>query len=111
MDYPPFMRALPALDIPYPDNLVSTNALRTDTALVVYFTVHEDLEIPPHSHGHQWGAMFAGEMELTVDGKTRTCRAGDTWDIPAGTVHGALIRGGSRLMDVFEEPDRYPLKP
>lgn len=111
MTYPDFMRALPSLDVPFPTDVVTTNAMRTDKALVVYFTVHKDLEVPEHSHGAQWGHMFHGSMDLTVDGKTRTCGPGDSWDIPAGAMHAASIRAGSLLMDIFEEPDRYPLKP
>lgn len=110
MQYPPFMRDLPALAIPFPDDVVSTNAVRTDKALVVYFTVHKDVELPEHKHGAQWGHMFHGSMELTIDGKTRTCGPGDSWDIPAGVLHAARIKAGSLLMDVFEEPDRYPLR-
>lgn len=110
MDYPQFMRELPFLDIPFADEVVSTNAVRSDAGLVVFFTVKQDLEVPEHSHGPQWGTIFSGRMELTVDGKKRTCVPGDTWDIPAGTVHSAKLFAGSRLMDVFAEPDRYPIK-
>jgi quercetin dioxygenase-like cupin family protein len=110
MDYPDFMRGFPSLDIPYPEEVVSTNVIRSDAGLVVFFTVHQDVEIPEHSHGHQWGALFAGQIKLTVDGQTRNCNAGDTWDIPAGTLHSATLFAGSRLMDVFAEPNRYPIK-
>ncbi len=110
MEFPQFMQALPGLDVPFPENAVKTHAVRSDAGLVVYFTALKDVEVPEHSHGHQWGAIFAGEIELTMDGETRVCRPGDTWDIPAGTLHSAKLKAGSRLMDVFEEPDRYPLK-
>ena len=49
-------------------------------------------------------------MELTVAGKTRICRPGDRWAIPAGTLCAARLKPGCLLMDVFEEPDWYPLK-
>ncbi len=110
MRYPDFMRGFPSLDVPFPEDVVTTHALRTDDALVVYFTVHKDFEVPEHSHGAQWGHLFHGEMDLTVGGETRRCKPGDSWDIPAGTPHAAVIRAGSLLMDVFEEPDRYPLR-
>ncbi|SMX36767.1 cupin domain-containing protein [Maliponia aquimaris] len=110
MDYPPFMQALPALDIPFPEDVVSARAVRSDQALVVYFAVHQPVELPEHSHGAQWGHMFHGRMSLTIGGKTRECRPGDSWNIPAGVPHSARIEAGSLLMDVFEEPDRYPLK-
>ena len=110
MDYPDFMRAFPGLDVPFPSDVVSTNAMRSDAGLVVFFAIHKDVELPEHSHGHQWGALFEGEMELTINGVPRQCRPGDTWDIPAGTPHAAKLKAGSRLMDVFAEADRYPLK-
>jgi quercetin dioxygenase-like cupin family protein len=84
--------------------------VRSENALVVYFRVLKELDLPEHSHGAQWGHMFEGSMELTVDGVTRTCLPGDSWDIPAGTPHAANIKAGSLLMDVFEEPDRYPFR-
>jgi len=32
---------------------------------------HDDIdpigEVPPHSHGAQWGVVVEGEMELTID--------------------------------------------
>ena len=110
MGYPDFMRGFPRLDLPFPEDVVSANAVRSEAGLVVFFTVHKDVEIPEHSHGPQWGALFEGRVELTVDGRTRTCTAGDTWDIPAGAPHSARIHAGSRLMDVFAESDRYPIR-
>ncbi|MBW8635934.1 cupin domain-containing protein [Hoeflea sp. WL0058] len=110
MQFPEFIRSLPAVDIPFPEDLVTTNAIRSDDALVVYFTVHKDFDLPEHSHGPQWGSIFLGSVELTVNGKTRVCKPGDSWDIPAGAPHSARLKAGSLLMDVFEEADRYPLR-
>ena len=39
MHYPDFMQNLPSLDIPFPEDVVRTHAVRTDDALVVYFTI------------------------------------------------------------------------
>lgn len=110
VDYPDFMKRFPLLDIPFPADAVEAHALRSDAGLVVYFDVHKDCTVPPHSHLGQWGMLIDGEIELTVDGVTRTCRKGDTWDIPAGVVHSAVLKAGSKVMDVFEEPDRYKLR-
>ena len=110
MPFPSFINDLPSLDVPFPSDVVQTSAVRSDEALVVYFTILKDVELPEHSHGPQWGAIFEGEIELTIGGETRTYRPGDTWDIPAGTLHSGKLKAGSLLMDVFEEADRYPLK-
>jgi len=110
MELPEFIRAFPAIDLPIPDSKLSTNVMRTDQGLAVFFTAHEDLEIPPHSHKAQWGTVLNGAVELTIGGETRTYRPGDTYSIAEGVEHGAKITKGSVVLDIFEEPDRYPIK-
>ena len=110
MDYPEFIAGFPGLDTPFPEDAVSTHAIRSDAGLVVFFTVHKDLAIAEHSHGPQWGTIFAGHVQLTIDGVLHDYKPGDAWDIPAGTPHSVKLFAGSRLMDVFAEPDRYPFR-
>ena len=110
MKLPDVLMALPALDIPFTDEAVEARAMRTDDALLVFFVFHQDVDLAPHSHGAQWGTLVHGEIEMTMNGQTRTCRPGDSWDIPAGVEHGAKIKAGSIAIDAFEEPDRYPLR-
>ena len=50
-------------------------------------------------------------VSLTIDGIRTTYRPGETWDLAAGVVHAVEIKAGSRAIDVFEEPDRYKLRP
>ncbi|MCB1339038.1 MAG: cupin domain-containing protein [Maritimibacter sp.] len=111
MPYPAFIEAFPALDMPLPDTAVRTHALRSDAGLVVFFEFLEDVTLPPHSHLAQWGILVAGEVSLTIDGIRTTYRPGETWDLAAGVVHAVEIKAGSRAIDVFEEPDRYKLRP
>lgn len=110
MPLPDFIRAFPAAGIPFPEDVVSTNALRSDAGLAVFFTFHRDMDLPFHSHKAQWGTVIAGQIEFTIGGETKTYRAGDSYSIPSGVVHGARIRAGTVALDFFEEPDRYPLR-
>lgn len=110
MPLPAFIRAFPALDLPFPDDAVRTNAIRSDAGLVVFFTFLKDSDLPPHSHRGQYGTVLEGSIELTVGGVTRRVRPGEPYEIPAGAVHSARIPAGTVVMDVFEEPDRYPLR-
>ena len=64
-------------------------------------------KVAPHSHGEQWGIVVEGEMELTVDGRTRRCGPGDSYHIPAGAVHSANFLSHFRAIDVFADADRY----
>jgi quercetin dioxygenase-like cupin family protein len=110
MTLPDFIHAFPALDLPLPDSSVSSSALRTDDGLAVFFTFHEDVELPPHSHKAQWGTVIRGELELTRDGETRSFGPGESYFIPADVVHSARVAAGSVVLDVFEEADRYPIR-
>jgi quercetin dioxygenase-like cupin family protein len=107
---PAFFNSMPALDVPFRESIVSTHAVRSDAGLAVFFRFHQDFSLPPHSHGHQWGTVIAGEVSLTIDGKTRRYRPGETYDIPAGVVHGVAVTAGTIALDVFAEANRYPLK-
>ena len=110
MDFPGFIRAMPSLDLPFPDDVVRSNVVRSDHGLVVFFKFLKDVHLPPHSHLGQWGTVISGELRLAMNGETRTCGPGDAYDIPAGTEHEVWVTAGSVLIDAFEEPDRYPIR-
>ncbi len=111
MDLPDFITALPGLDVPFSAEAVEMHAIRSDRALVVFFHFREDFTLPMHVHKAQWGTVLAGEARLTIGGVTRSYGPGESYDIPSGVEHGGLLRAGTRVIDVFEEPDRYGLRP
>lgn len=110
MPYPDFIKAFPAIDVPFPEDVVQTAVIQSDDGLVAFFTFLKDMELPPHSHGAQWGTVVEGEIKFTIGGETKDCKAGDSYSIPAGVEHGALIKAGTRVIDVFEEANRYSIK-
>jgi quercetin dioxygenase-like cupin family protein len=111
MQLPALFDAMPALDVPFPEDVVSTHAVRSDAGLVAFFRFHKDMDLPPHAHGAQWGTVVAGEIVFTIGDETRSYGPGECYDIPAGVEHSARIRAGTVAIDVFAEPDRYALKP
>ena len=44
---------------------------------------------PPHSHNkfHEAFLIIEGEMQFYVDGTTTICKAGESVDVPQGTIH------------------------
>ncbi|HTZ99627.1 MAG TPA: cupin domain-containing protein [Candidatus Aquilonibacter sp.] len=49
---------------------------------------------PDHTHaGLTAHIILDGEMTLTMAGESRTYRAGDRCDVPAGAVHSARMGG------------------
>jgi len=106
MNFSDFIMDFPAIDVPFPEDVVKTRAIRSDAGLVVFFTFLKDMVLPPHSHKAQWGTVLEGEIEFTIGGETRTFGPGDSYSIPSGVEHGAHIMAGTKVIDVFEEPDR-----
>ena len=110
MRYPEFIQSYPELDVPFPRDMVRTHAVQSDTGLVVFFEILQDVELPMHSHKAQWGTVIHGEIDLTIGDTRKVYRTGESYNIPAGVEHGGFIKAGSLLLDAFEEPDRYQLK-
>ena len=94
----------------YPSEAVKTSVLQSKHGQLVFFQIFADVEIPAHSHKGQWGTVLEGEVEVTIGGETRRYGPGSSYYIPAGVVHSARAPAGSKVIDFFEEPDRYRLK-
>jgi quercetin dioxygenase-like cupin family protein len=63
-------------------------------------------EAPMHAHiEEQVVIVLDGEFEFTIDGETRTMRAGDIAVIPPWVPHGAITRDTRCVeVDVFSPP-------
>jgi len=110
MQLPAMITRLPEADLPFPSSALKTSVLQSHNGQLVFFQIHKDIEIPPHSHKGQWGIVLEGELEMTIGGKTRKYRPGDTYYIPEGVVHSAKVPAGCKAIDFFEEPDRYKVR-
>ena len=110
MDLPEYILNMHELDLPFPPEMVKTHALRSERGLMVIFEIFQDVSLPAHSHLGQWGTVMEGCLELTIDGQTATYKSGDSYNVPSGVEHAVKVYAGSKLTDIFEEPDRYPLK-
>lgn len=110
MNLPEFIIALPELDVPFPSDVVASHVFPSEHGLVVFFEFFKEMELPMHSHKAQWGTVLEGSLTLTIGGDTREYRAGDSYSIPSGVEHGGIIIAGSKVIDIFEENDRYPVK-
>lgn len=99
---------LPEADVPIRG--VQVRLLRGPTASAIFWVATEDTQVPEHRHGDQWGVVLEGQIRLTIGGKPRTCRKGDEYYIPAGVPHAADLNAGARVIDFFDDPDRYHAK-
>ena len=95
-----------------PEGVIPMEGLRgwlaqSPSGVVVFFVAEEDCVVPSHSHKGQWGTVVDGVAELTADGVTKFYEAGESYYIPAGVVHKAVLPKGTKLVEFFEEPDRF----
>lgn len=103
--FPKIVRSLPEADAPFRN--ISVWLLQGPTASAIFVQAQRDSEVPEHAHGSQWGVVVSGELILTIDGNTKTYRPGEEYFIPAGTPHSAKLRAGVRVIDFFDDPNRY----
>jgi quercetin dioxygenase-like cupin family protein len=102
--FPPFLRRLPAPRSPV---AMDAHIVPSEHVLTMFYEFHEDLEVPEHAHGAQWGVVLVGEMELEISGRAATYRRGDTYYVPDGARHVARLRAGYKGIDVFADAHRY----
>jgi quercetin dioxygenase-like cupin family protein len=106
--FPDWMNDLPEVDTPFTG--LKGRLLASPHGQAVFFRADEEFEVPPHAHGAQWGIVVTGRLHLTVDGEAGIYEPGETYDIPAGAEHSALLEAGTCIIDVFQDPDRYEPK-
>ena len=104
-EFPDLIRSLPRADIPIEG--LKAHLLQGDDQQVLFMVFLQDAKASAHSHGSQWGTVLDGRMDLTVGGVERTCVKGDSYFIPCGVEHSAVIHAGYADVTVFEDVDRY----
>ena len=107
--FPEVITGLSEADIPF--NGARAWILQGETHQLVFFEMDRSVQVTEHSHNYpQWGMVVQGEMKLTIDGKTRICKNGDDYVIPAKAMHYATFPRSSRVIDLFSEKARYKPK-
>ncbi len=77
--------------------------IHTAGLTVAHFRIAEGAVLPEHRHVHeQVTNVIAGELEMTIDGKTQVCKAGTSAAIPANVPHSARALTDCTVIDVFQ---------
>ena len=100
--------SLPKVEIPVAG--VTGFCLQNDEKQLVFFLFDEGVSVPDHSHCAQRGTVVAGEVTIEIEGQTELYQAGDVYHIPEGAKHRAWFSKPTFLIDLFDEPDRYPVR-
>ncbi len=106
--FPKVVKKLPRADIPF-DN-IEAYLFQGENHQILFMKFNENVQIPEHTHGAQWGIVLNGEIELNIGGKVRIYKKGDNYFIPKSISHSAKITSGYADITLFEEKDRYKKK-
>jgi len=106
--FPEIITALPRAGVPGED--VRTYLLQGKGKQVAFVAFDAEVDAPEEAHAAQWVVVLEGEVELATAAGKAVYRRGDTYYIPAGVPHAARIKKGSRLMDLFDQGDRFRIK-
>ena len=107
-NFPRFIRKLPEIALPFPG--CRGWLIQGPDQQVVFIEFDSTTEVPEHSHAEQWEFVVAGEVVLDREGTRSTHRVGDSFFIPEGVRHSAVVSAGYRAMMIFNSPDRYERK-
>lgn len=102
--FPAFIRACPRPASPID---MKAHIAPSEHLLPMFYEIDQEVCIPEHAHGAQWGVVLQGSMELTIDGESHTYVRGDSYYVPDGAPHIAVIHAGYKGIDVFADPERY----
>lgn len=91
-------------DLPEKELVPGFNAqlLHMDGTTIGHVRAKKGAQLPEHHHLHeQVTNIVSGELEMTIAGETKTCRAGDVVAIPPHVPHSARALTDCYLIDVF----------
>lgn len=103
--YPDCIRNLPKAKVPFQG--VQAYIAQGAQFQIGFFEIEPIGVVSPHSHGAQYGFVIEGELLLTIGDETNLYTKGDSYYIPEGVVHSAEFKTFCRVMDFFDEPERY----
>ena len=83
--------------------------VHTGKNTIGYIRIEKGAQLPEHHHHQtQITTIISGEFEMTVNGETKLCKAGDVVEIPRNAPHSAVALTECYAIDVFEpERDDY----
>lgn len=97
-----FVRAADGVWEDTPDGNRRRIVCYTDELMMVEFAFEQGGVGWMHSHPHvQSSYVVEGTFKVTIDGRTETLSAGDSYIVPSGIEHGVKALTKGRLIDNF----------
>ncbi|QLA17509.1 cupin domain-containing protein [Desulfolutivibrio sulfoxidireducens] len=108
-DLPAMISKLPEISMPMEE--VKGYLIQGQTNQAIFFIVKAGTLLPDHTHAAQWGIIIDGEFEITINGKKTLYRKGDSYFIPENTVHSGYYVTDVISFDVFDDNNKFHIKP
>ncbi len=105
--WPEEILRLPRVEIPVAGAV--GYSLMNEEKQLLFIMFPEGASVPDHSHRSQTGYLVTGEMTLEIGGRTEFYQPGDVYHIPAGTSHRTHFSKNTHLIDLGDDPGRFPL--
>ncbi len=77
--------------------------VHTDNLTIAHFDIKSGSVLPEHHHPQeQVTTVMEGALQMTLNGETKVCRAGDYVVIPSNVPHSAVALEDCKVIDVFQ---------
>jgi quercetin dioxygenase-like cupin family protein len=106
--FPEIISDLPEAEIPIEG--IHSRLFQGENKQFIFMAFEKDVKISNHSHEAQWGVVLDGEIELTIEDKIYIFKKGDSYFIPKGAKHRAMIKKGYKDLTLFNQKNRYKTK-
>ena len=106
--YPEFIKKLPEADLPI--EKVVGYLLQGNRGQICFLILNPALKSPNIHMAINGGVVLEGELSLTIGEETKRMAKGDSYYISAGVVHSAKFDQACKVLDFFEDADRYQPK-
>ena len=106
--FPDAITKLPLADVPLDG--VQAFLSQSQNHQILFMEFDKDVNLPEHAHAAQVGFVLEGQIDMTMNGKTKTYTKGDRYYIPAGMKHSGKIYAGYCDITFFDEAGRYEVK-
>lgn len=106
--FPKPIQELPEAELPFKGAKAFLS--QSENHQILFMEFEEDVELPEHHHGSQWGIVLEGQIDLCIGGMQGSYLKGDTYFIPDGVRHSGKIHAGYADMTYFGQKDRYKAK-
>jgi len=84
---------------------ITAKGIHTNQLSIMHVMVKAGSLLPLHHHPHeQITNIIEGEFEMTIDGETKVCKAGDVIVIAGNKPHSGRAITDCRIIDVFNPP-------